>query len=156
MDADLEARILELLRASPAMAMPLREVHRLLAAELGPGTGSLPEFRDRLRARPGTLFLVEPESPLGEAASWPAAARSEYEQALREAGLELEPWLTAMAAEAAAVSDPGLAHVGTSLLELWEAARDPALREAIASAFAELRQVRLQASAAGRCEDGER
>ena len=145
MDAKLESRILDLLRAAPAMALPLREVHRVLAAEHGPGTGSLSQFRERLRAHSGALFIIEPENPLGDASCWPAAARSEYEQALREAGLETEPLLTVIAVRGPAgrESPLGLAEIDASLLELWEGTRDPALRHAVASAFAESRATRL-------------
>jgi hypothetical protein len=137
---DLETRILDLLREAPGRALPVREVHRVLTAELGPRTGSLAQFHERLRTDPGPLLMVEPESPLGDGADWPAGARPEYERALRDAGLETEAWLTT----AASCSDPRRespdAEVAASLLMLWEAADGrPALRAALASALAELR-----------------
>ena len=154
MNADLEARILDLLREAPARALPLREVHRVLTAELGPAAGSLSHFREGLRANPGELLLVEPESPLGDPAGWPAAARSEYESALRAAGLQTEPWLTAVREP----GDPGreshLAEVDASLLELWEAAAgQPALRAAVATAITESRAMRLEPPGRRRPDD---
>lgn len=141
MNSDLETRILDLLRESPARSLPLREVHRILTAELGPGAGSLEQFRDRLNARPGAFLVVERESPLGDLTGWPATARAEYEHALRAAGLEVEPVLTAFP-----IPSPGpdpLDEVDTALIDLWEsAARCPALRAAIASALADTRTVR--------------
>jgi hypothetical protein len=140
MSADLEPRILDLLREAPARSLPLREVHRALVAELGSRAGSLEQFRERLRAVPGALLVVEPDNPLGDGAAWPAGSRAEYERALRDAGLEVEPWITAFVAAAAPPPEPHVAELDHSLIELWDAAgQRPALREAIATALMEMR-----------------
>jgi len=151
MRTDLEARILDLLRDSPARALPLREVHRALAAELGTGAGSLEQFREHLRAAPGTLVMLEPESPLGDGAAWPSGARAEYERALRDAGLDLEPWVTAFAPGPAFESEARVSELDRSLVELWEVAgARPALRAAIVTALTDARALRRPASAASR------
>jgi len=142
MSSDLEARILDLLREAPARTLPLREVHRALVAELGSRAGSLEQFRERLRTLPGSLLVVEPDNPLGDGAAWPAGSRAEYEHALRDAGFEVEPWVTAFVATTASPSEPDNGVLDRSLIELWDAAgQRPALREAIATA---LMQVRAQ------------
>jgi hypothetical protein len=151
MRTDLETRILELLRSAPARTLPLREVHRALIAELGSRIGSLEQLRDRLCAESGALLIVEPDDPLGDGAVWPAGARVEYERALRDAGLDVEPRVTAFVAPDAPPAGPEPGDVDRSLVELWEAAGDrPALRAAIASALMAERAPPLPAGRAKR------
>jgi len=140
MRTDLEARILELLQGAPARTLPLREVHRALVAELGAGAGSLEQLRDRLRAEPGTLLIVEPDDPLGDSAAWPAGSRAEYERALCDAGLDVGPRVTAVVPIDAPLAGATPDDVERALVELWEAASDrPALRSAIVSALMAVR-----------------
>lgn len=141
MSTDLEVRILDLLREAPAQALPLREVHRALVTELGSRAGSLEQFRERLRGVAGTLLVVEPDNPLvGDGVAWPAGSRAEYERALQDAGLEVEPWVTAFVAATASPSEPDIGELDRSLIELWDAAgKRPALREAIATALMDMR-----------------
>jgi hypothetical protein len=140
MGTDLEARILELLHAAPGRTLPLREVHRALVAEIGSRIGSLEQLRERLSADPGSLLIIQPDDPLGDGAAWPEASRAEYQRALRDAGLETEPWVTAFVEAGASPIGTRLIELDRSLIELWEAAADrPALRAAIACALTEVR-----------------
>ncbi|MGD8279482.1 MAG: hypothetical protein PVH00_15695 [Gemmatimonadota bacterium] len=143
MRTDLETRILELLREAPARTLPLREVHSALVAEFGTRAGSLEQLRERLRSDPGTLLVVEPDDPLGDGTVWPAGARAEYERALRDAGLDIEPRVTAFVATGTPRVLEGAGELDRSLVELWEAAGNrPALRAAIANALMEVRAPR--------------
>lgn len=141
MNADLENRILELLLKTPSRALPLRDVHRVLATEFGVRAGTLAQFRERLRDGSGELLMVEPENPFGDGAGWPPGLHHEYEVALREAGVDLGPWVTATAHDPP--TEPGLARalVRASLLELWRTCNgDAGLRTVLGRALADMQE----------------
>lgn len=117
--------ILESARAvldrDPSPALPLSELHRLLARERSgpvPGPATLLE---RMRARPDLFRVVEP---------WDGAWRLlvgrdvPYRRRLGASGLELEPWVAAVRAHAGETGGradlegrirAGLHHLGGSL-----------------------------------------
>lgn len=147
MDTNLENRILDLLLETPTRALPVHEVHRVLTTELGVRAGTLGQLRERLRDGTGELLLVEPENPLGEVADWPPVLRDEYEVALRDAGVDVGPWVTATAPGSQAEAGLAPALLRASLLELWRSCNGKkGLRTAVAKALADMRPHRTDDS----------
>lgn len=149
MDPSVEQRLIQLLRESPAPAVPLRDLHEALAAESPDRTVSYGQLAEALRRRREVFILLESRSPLGDETAWPAGVRAEYERALVDAGVDTGPHIS--------LADPVDGEIGAdrlespptgtdvapwielrqSLLRVWHSALDnPSMRTAVAAAIA--------------------
>jgi hypothetical protein len=133
MAGDLEARVVALLGRDPEPTVPLSRLHRHLLAELGPGSITYAELYERLAQRPDLFLIFESREPAWSTAGWPVATRLEYQEALRDAGLEPGPRVALVepgAAETAGAPLTGtervLRRLSASLALLWAAAGDDA------------------------------
>lgn len=149
MEPCIEQRLVQLLRESAAPAVPLRDLHEALLAGSDRDTMSYVKLAEAVRRRREVFVLLEAAHPLGDAAGWPAATRSEYERALVEAGLDTGPRVS-LIEPADPSSDPlepsgdfadaaaaPLRELRESLIRVWRSAGgNNALRAAVAAALA--------------------
>lgn len=117
--AELERRVLALLRERTSPLVPLRELQHTLAAELGDDVADAATLHQRLAGRPDLFFVLERTAPLFGAEDWPPGDRAAYEAALRQAGWEPGP---VVGAAGRARGDDGspASRVAASLAQLAE------------------------------------
>ncbi len=155
MHMDVERAAIRVLTEHAAPSLSLRELHALVVAEVGPGTGTYARFRDDIGRRRDVFAVVVPADPLVEATRWPVPVQAEYRRALHAAGLDAEPRVLLVRARAqrrpgtgfrAVDTDVGhvaprpalLGQLGSSLLELLErAGTDASLAALVGAAMAD-------------------
>jgi len=118
--------------------VPLEELSRALAPELGAAAVEPLVLRERLVARPDLFLVLERASPLPGAEDWPAAEREAYGAALRAAGWGGGPLVGAAPSAGGREVAPATpaAHVASALAELAVcAARDEGLRDRLSDAL---------------------
>jgi hypothetical protein len=88
---DIESLTTELLRRQAGRALSLRQLHGLLLQELGPVAGTYHQLHQRLKKTAAPLRLLECTHPFPAEHDWPDDARTEYWQALQDAGYDASP-----------------------------------------------------------------
>jgi hypothetical protein len=153
MEPFIEQRLIQLLRDSPAPALPLRHLHGALAAESGPAAGSYALLEESLRRRRDVFVVLEASDPLGDDSAWPAAARSEYERELVAAGIDTGPSISLVQPEPDPEDvwpvpqqidpiDAPLRALRDSLLRIWQLSDGNAsLRGTVAAALSGCRDL---------------
>lgn len=156
---DITDRVAALLRTAATPSVPLSRVHVALVAEVGPGLGSYAQLRNELARRSDLFLLLEPHSPLADAAAWSGGSRTEYEAALVDAGADGglrvalapprppdRPTHIRVVSETRLLPAPGattLNYVDASLVLLWGATPDdPVLRSELAEAVTQAEEIR--------------
>jgi hypothetical protein len=89
----IETLATEHLRLQNGQTMTLSDLHETLLDELGPGAGTYHQLYQRLKRSSHRFVLFERPNPVYPGA-FPDECRSDYERALRTAGLDLSPVVT--------------------------------------------------------------
>jgi hypothetical protein len=133
----IESYSAEVLRRSAGHALTLRRLHETLRQQLGPAAGTYHQLQHRLKQARSAFVILERPNLLVDDTSWPESVRTEYTNALHDAGLDTSP-IVSLAVRPDA--EPGLVGVlGRTLGHLCDCVRaDPALQPELITALTEL------------------
>ena len=133
----IESYSAEVLRRSVGHALTLRRLHETLRQQLGPAAGTYHQLQHRLKQARSAFMILERPNPLVDDSSWPESVRTEYVNALHDAGLDTSP-VVSLAVRPD--DEPGLfGELGRTLGHLCDRVRlHPALEAELVTVLTEL------------------